>query len=248
MLALLAMIVWLLPASGWSGQTRDGSGARRPTPAATAAPSPSEESAPVAVPEPGEKAIRFYRSGNVLWCVRVFWELLVPALTLFTGFSARIRDRAERIGRKWFFAVAIYIVAFLSVKYLLDFPLNCYQGFFRPHAYGLSNQSFGRWLGNSLKGLAVDTTVGALFVWIPFLLMRKSPRRWWLYAWMATTAATVFMVFITPVWIDPLFNRFGPMQDKELEIEILALAERAGIGGGRVYEVDKSADTKAVNA
>ena len=121
--------------------------------------------------------------------------------------------------------MVLYIVAFLAVKYFLEFPLNCYQGFFRAHAYGLSNQSFGRWLGYSLKGLAVDTTVGALFVWIPFLLMRKSPRRWWLYAWMAATTAAAFMVFITPVWIDPLFNRFGPMQDKELETEILALAE-----------------------
>src|SRR6266550_6003512 len=65
---------------------------------------------------------------------------------------------------------------------------------------------------------------------------------------MASTAATVFMVFITPVWIDPLFNKFSPMKDKALEVEILALAERAGIEGSRVYEVEKSADTKAVNA
>jgi Zn-dependent protease with chaperone function len=78
--------------------------------------------------------------------------------------------------------------------------------------------------------------------------MRKSPRRWWLYTWMAATAATVFMVCITPVWVDPLFNKFSPMKDKALEAEILALAERAGIEGSRVYEVDKSADTKAVNA
>src|SRR5436190_14248463 len=56
------------------------------------------------------------------------------------------------------------------------------------------------------------------------------------------------MVFITPVWIDPLFNKFSPMKDKELEAEIIALAERAGIDGSRVFEVEKSADTKAVNA
>jgi len=65
---------------------------------------------------------------------------------------------------------------------------------------------------------------------------------------MAATAATVFMACITPVWIDPLFNKFSPMKDKALEAEITALAERAGIGGSRVFEVEKSADTKAVNA
>ena len=208
----------------------------------------SDDSEPVLVPEPGEKAMRFYRSGNALWCVRAFWELFVPALILFSGFSARIRDRVERIRRNWYLTVALYVVSFMVVKYLLDFPLACYQEFFRQHAYGLSNQSFGRWLSHSLTRLGVEIVVGAAFLWAPYWLMRKSPRRWWLHAWMAATGAGALMVFLTPVWIDPLFNRFGPMKDKALEADILALASRAGIPGSRVYEVDKSADTKAVNA
>ena len=184
----------------------------------------------------------------MLWCIRTVWELSVPALILFSGVSARLRHWAEGAGRSWLLALAIYLVAFMAIKYLLEFPLNCYQGFFRQHAYDLSNQSFGRWFGNSLKRLGVDTTVCAMFLWIPFLFARSSPRRWWLYTWMAATAATVFMVFITPVWIDPLFNKFGPLKDKALEAEIVALAERAGIRDTRVYEVEKSADTKALNA
>src|SRR6266496_5517767 len=62
---------------------------------------PRDDSAPVPVPEPTEKAIRFYRSGNVLWCLRTVWELAVPVLILFTGFSARLRHWAERSGRRW---------------------------------------------------------------------------------------------------------------------------------------------------
>jgi Zn-dependent protease with chaperone function len=57
-----------------------------------------------------------------------------------------------------------------------------------------------------------------------------------------------FMTFICPIWIDPLFNRFGPLQDKKVEADIVALAQRAGIEGARIYEVDMSADTKAMNA
>src|SRR5436189_762920 len=207
-----------------------------------------DDTAPVPVPEPTEKALRFYRSGNVLWCIRTVWELSVPALILFTGFSARLRLWAERTTRYGLLTLAIYLVAFMALKYLLEFPLNCYLGFFRQHAFDLSNQSFGRWLGNSLKHLGVDTSVCVAFLWIPYRLLRKSPRRWWLYIWMAATAATVFMVVATPVWIDPLFNKFSPMKDHTLETDILALAERAGIEGSRVYEVEKSADTKAVNA
>ena len=84
--------------------------------------------------------------------------------------------------------------------------------------------------------------------WVPYLLLRKSPKRWWLYTGMAAVPLMIFVVFVSPLWIDPLYNDFGPMQDKALETKILALAERSGIEGGRVYEVNASADTNAVNA
>jgi Zn-dependent protease with chaperone function len=58
----------------------------------------------------------------------------------------------------------------------------------------------------------------------------------------------MFVMLIAPIWIDPLFNDFGPMKDKALESKILALAERAGVEGSRVYEVNKSVDTTAVDA
>ncbi len=55
-------------------------------------------------------------------------------------------------------------------------------------------------------------------------------------------------MLVMPIWIDPLFNKFGPMKDKALERRILDLAERAGIEGSRVFEVEKSVDTRAMNA
>jgi Zn-dependent protease with chaperone function len=58
----------------------------------------------------------------------------------------------------------------------------------------------------------------------------------------------ILLQLITPIWIDPLFNTFGPMRDKTLETQLLQLADRAGIEGGRVFEVAKSEDTKALNA
>jgi Zn-dependent protease with chaperone function len=55
-------------------------------------------------------------------------------------------------------------------------------------------------------------------------------------------------MLVAPIWIEPLFNDFGPMKDKALEAKILSLAGRAGIEGGRVFEVNKSVDTTALNA
>jgi Zn-dependent protease with chaperone function len=85
-------------------------------------------------------------------------------------------------------------------------------------------------------------------LWVPYLLLARSPKRWWLYTAMLAVPFIVLVQLAQPVWIDPLFNKFGPMKDKALEAQILQLADRAGIEGGRVFEVAKSEDTKALNA
>jgi Zn-dependent protease with chaperone function len=205
-------------------------------------------SAPVPVPPPSEKALRYYRSGNVLWVIGTIWGLLVPALLLFTGFSARLRDASRRIGRNWFFTIAVYGILFTLVTFVLDLPLAYYTDFVREHAYGLSDQTAAKWWSDAVKGLIVGCIFAALTLWFPYLLLRKSPRRWWFYTGLATIPLLALILFITPIWIEPLFNKFGPMQDKALEAKILALADQAGIEGSRVYEVNKSVDTKTVNA
>jgi Zn-dependent protease with chaperone function len=228
-------------------------------PTATAEPASGQEAvdaaAPAAsasdlvpVPEPTEKAMRYYRSGNALWVVNALWGFALPAALLFTGFSARMRDWARAAGRKWFFTIAIYIAIFTVVTFILELPLAYYQGFARPHAYDLSNQSLGKWLGDSLKGLALSITFGAMFLWIPYLLLKKSPRRWWLYTGLVAIPVLIFTILVSPIWVAPLFNDFGPMKDRALEAKILTLAHRAGIEGGSVYEVDMSVDTKQVGA
>jgi STE24 endopeptidase len=205
-------------------------------------------SAPVPVPEPSEKALRYYRSDNVLWAISTIWGLLVPLLLLFTGFSARMRDAARKVGRNWFFTVVLYGILFTLVTAVLSLPLDYYSNFVRPHAYGLSDQTAAKWWSDAIIGLVIGCVAMALLLWIPYLLLRKSPRRWWLYSGLAALPLLILLLLITPIAIEPLFNKFGPMKDKVLESQILALADRAGIEGGRVYEVNKSVDTKTVNA
>jgi Zn-dependent protease with chaperone function len=172
----------------------------------------------------------------------------VPGLILFSGFSARLHDWAHGAVRGWFPVLAVYAVLYLVTVYLLDLPLSWYQGFVRQHEFGLSNQSLGQWFGDSLKALLVMLLIGVATIWVPYLLLRRSPRRWWLCTALAAVPLLMLALLIQPVLIAPLFDDFGPMQDKAMEAEILALADRAGIDGGRVFEVNKSEDTEAVNA
>src|SRR5262245_32550741 len=210
----------------------------------TATQAASQDEGPVPVPEPDQKAMRYYRSSNVLWVVSTIWGFLVPALILFTGLSARLRRWAQRLGRRWVPTFALYVAAFSIVSFVLDLPLAYYAGFVREHAYGLSDQTAAKWWTDALKGLGVGILGSVLTLWIPYLLIRLSPRRWWFYSGLAVVPVLALILLVSPLWIDPLFNKFGPMKDKALEAEILDLAGRAGISGARVFEVEKSVDTK----
>lgn len=223
------------------GQAEESTAAHPATHAATT-------STPVPVPEPSAKALAYYQSGNVWWRVYQVWELALPAVILLTGFSARLRTWAQRIGRKWFFVLALYYAFYVLVTFLVTLPLDYYAGFVRQHSFGLSTQTLGKWLTDSLKGLAIGIVFGGLLLWVPYLLLAKSPRRWWLYTGLLSLPLMILGMLVFPIWIAPLFNDFGPMKDKPLEREILALADRVNIEGGRVFEVNKSVDTKAMNA
>ena len=209
---------------------------------------PRADGSPVAVPEPSAKALRHYHESLVLSGARILWMLLAPALFVFTGCSARVRSWAERLGRQWYFTFALYAVACGLIYYSISLPLSYYAGFIHPHHYDLSNQTFGRWLDHYAKG-ALVVVLGLLAIgWFPFLVIRKSPRRCWLYLGLLAAPALCALVWAQPLMIAPLFHHFRPLQNKALDSKILAEAARAGIEGSRVYEVNMSEDTKILNA
>ena len=186
--------------------------AQQSNPVQTSAVPASIQNEPVPVPPASEKALSYYNSGNILWVIEILWGMLIPALFLFTGFSAKMRDWAQKIGKKWFFVVGIYFIIFTVISTLIDLPLSYYTEFVREHAYDLSNQTFGKWAGDTLKSLIVGCIFGFLFIWIPYLLLKKAPKRWWLYVGLGTVPFMFLIMLVEPIWIEPLFNDFGPYE------------------------------------
>lgn len=201
---------------------------------------PVESFAPVPVPEPSQQAVQAYHSGIIWWLFGEAWSWFVPVLILFSGFSGWLGRQAKRIGRWEVTATFVFVLLYSLIVYVLSFPTSYFRDFVRPHDYGLSNQTFARWLDHSLKGMLVNVGVFGMTFMVLRQLIRRSPRRWWIYCSLFVGAMIFFMAFIIPIWIDPLFNRFGPMPDKKLEADIAALAQRAGIEDARIYEVDMS--------
>jgi STE24 endopeptidase len=202
----------------------------------------------VRIPEPSEKAMDWYRIGNLRWCLGVLFGLLIPGAILMTGFSAKLRDATARGGRRPWIALLLFLASYALIVFIAELPLSYWGSYVQPHEFGLSDQAFGKWFGDELKSLMLG--VLALWLFVPGTLwfVRKSPDRWWVWTSLAAIPIAFLLLMLTPVFIAPLFNDFGPMKDASLEADILALAERAGIEGSRVFEVEKSLDTKTVNA
>ena len=113
---------------------------------------------------------------------------------------------------------------------------------------GLSTQSLGPWLGDVAKSAGIGAFFaalgGALVIW----LIRRFPARWWVPSAGVVVGFAVLTLYLSPVVIDPLFNRFEALPKGELRSDVLRLADRAGVEVGEVYRVDASRRTTSVNA
>ena len=132
--------------------------------------------------------------------------------------------------------------------FLIYLPLNYYSSFVLAHKYGLSNQTFARWLEVNIKSFLVNDLSLSLFIFIPFYFIYRSPKFWWLQLSLLLIPIIIFVVFITPFLIDPIFNKYTSIEDEKLGQEIRVLLHKAGIEDAKIYKVDKSKDTKTMNA
>ncbi len=200
------------------------------------------------IPAPSNAAYKFQANKVTVWIISLVWSMVIPVFFLLSGLSAKIKRWAQNKGKSFFVVTALYFLIFSVINYIMNLPLDYYSGFARLHAFGLSNQTFFKWIGDSIKSMAIDTVISTLIIWIPYLLIKKSPKRWWLYTGLLSVPALAFMMFISPVVIDPVFNKYVPLKNQQLEAQIHQLLDRTTIGNCAVYGIDKSVDTNQMNA
>ncbi|MBK3495002.1 M48 family metallopeptidase [Viridibacillus sp. YIM B01967] len=184
---------------------------------------------------------------NFLFFVATPFEWLVYLFILLAGLS-RVFGKWSVSLTKWrILRNAVYLFLLSILTYIVLFPLD-YYSYSLSKSYGISTQSFSSWMRDNVVGFWVNFGMTLIIVSVLYWLIKKSTKRWWLYAWLLTIPFSIFIMFIQPVVIDPLYNDFYPLQNKELETKILSLAEQANIPSEHVYEVNMAEKTKALNA
>ena len=182
----------------------------------------------------------------------ILWDYVVAAaisvLMLSSRISARLRDFSERLTRYRTLRVACYSIAYVLLVYVLSFPLNVYEHFVREHQYGLATQSFPPWFREQLIGLGITLIGGTIFFIVLYAVFRRAPKTWWIWATGVAVVFSFVLVFIAPVFIEPLFNTYKPVTKPEISEPILAMARANEIPVKQVFEVDASRQTTRVSA
>lgn len=197
------------------------------------------------------QAYALYRIDVWLYIIATLYLFAVLYLMLRTRYAARLRDAAERISRYWLVRGLVVICGLLLTLELLRLPFAIYRHRISLQ-YGLSVQQWGSWFGDWGKALGLTLLAAITVGWGLYFAVRKSPRRWWFYFWLASIPFTLFTVFITPIWIDPLFDKFEPLTTGHADLveQIERVVNRAGleIPRSRMYEMKASEKTTQLNA
>ena len=202
-------------------------------------------------PDQYAKAVAYSRARYRLHFLSVAWEILVLVLLIGLAVAPGFRELAERVSGRRSVQALVFFPLLLLVLAILQLPVDL-LGHRVSLAYGQSVQGWGSWLADWLKGNLVALLIAAPLLPLLYVIIRRSPRRWWLYSWLAALPVIVFVVFVAPVLIDPLFFHFEPLERKApaLVSQIELVTERGGLAipRDRMFLMDASRKLKSLNA
>jgi Zn-dependent protease with chaperone function len=206
-------------------------------------------------PDKLKPAQELFRARTTLHFVGEGWGILQLVLLLALGVPARMQNVAENLTKNWWgnrwVQCFVFVFLFLLAITLLNAPLRIY-GHHIAMVYGLSVQGWGSWAWDLAKGFLLTWLVGSLLTMVLFWVIRKSPKHWWFWFWIPTMAGVLFGVFVSPILVDPLFNKFEPLQQRNpaLVEQLEKVVARSGVSlpPDRMFFMQASQKVTSLNA
>ncbi len=197
------------------------------------------------------KAEALYKTRTVLYLIGLGLGIVVLWVLLKLRVAPAIRNLAERASKNSFIQTAIFVPLLMLLIAIISLPIDIYEHHIS-RAYGLSVQAWGSWAGDWLKGEGVSLVLTVPMVFVLFLIIRKSPQRWWFYYWLLTVPLLVLLIFVAPVILDPIFNKFEPLEKTQPQLvsAIEKVTQRGGLNipRDRMFEMEASEKVTTYNA
>ena len=179
-------------------------------------------------------------------------DLGLDAITLMVWTLLGGLDLLNQVTRQWLGEgmgqqIAL-VMSFALIGGLMSLPLSLYQTFGIEQRFGFNHTTLKLWLSDLLKGLLVGLLLGLPILWLVLWLMQAGGALWWLYTWAALVMYQLFVMWIAPNVIMPLFNKFTPLEDATLKDRVTALMTRSGFTAKGFFVMDGSRRSAHSNA
>ena len=145
-------------------------------------------------------------------------------------------------------AGVIFFMLLIYADTILEIPFSLYHTFIIEKRYGFSTMSIKLWIADFAKSILISSLLSILVISVGLWLVQQSPNLWWFWVWCFFLIYSIFIIYISPYVIEPLFNKFTPIDNKALEDGINNLMQKAGIKVSRIFKMDASKRTKHTNA
>jgi Zn-dependent protease with chaperone function len=202
-------------------------------------------------PDKLQKAIEYSTARNWLHFISPLYGMGVLLATLTRGWSAKFRDWAQAASRRRSIQAIVFVPLLILTIDALSLPLGIY-GQHLELIFDQSIQSWPSWVWDWTKGELITLALATLLAFILFGVIRRSPRRWWFYFWLASLPIIFAVAFLEPYAIEPMFFKFEPLATKHpaLVDELEKVVARGGLAipPDRMFEMKASEKLKSLNA
>ena len=140
------------------------------------------------------------------------------------------------------------ILAYTFISSLLDLPFSLYNTFVIEEKFGFNRTTIKTFFVDMIKGSALGLVIGVPLLYVILWLMEQSGDQWWIYAWLVISGFSLFMMWVYPTWIAPLFNKFEPLEEGETLNRITTLLTRCGFNSNGIFVIDGSKRSSHGNA
>ena len=202
-------------------------------------------------PDKLQRAIEYAHAAYWLHFSSEIYAILILVAIVATGLSAKFRDWADAASKRRFVQALVFIPLLLLTNDLLYLPANLF-GQHLELKFDQSIQSWPSWFWDWTKGELILLVCAVPLAWLLYAVIRRSPRRWWLYFWLATLPLIVTVMYLEPMVIEPLFYRFEPLAQTHPDLvnQLENLTARGGLAipRDRMFEMKASEKLNSLNA
>ncbi len=140
------------------------------------------------------------------------------------------------------------ILAFTFISAALDLPFSIYSTFVIEEKFGFNRTTIKTFITDMIKSSLLGMAIGVPLLYVILWLMEQTGDQWWIYTWLVISGFSLFMMWVYPTWIAPIFNKFEPLEEGETLDRINSLLTRCGFNSNGIFVIDGSKRSSHGNA